>query len=375
MKIYGNYRNRKSDDRKEWVQTVRSTLKLFRRHRQGFRPRVPKKIVLVGLSIVVMAGGLALLQWVRQSFAYQPPLDDTLLIRPTVLASFQSVPLSDPDEFEPDSMDRIEDVVEEIKPAVTALTRREMRYAKHRIKAGESLWDIARRNGIRTATLLYTNSAVVSDPAKLPVGKEIRVPNMDAIEVRLRPGESLTSVAKRYAVNPSEVVKFNRITDAKLVKSGEKIIVPNPNLVIQHVSRAKAVRGTPSSDFIWPSSYRLVNSEFGFRMHPIRKRRIFHEGIDIGGGRGSTVFSAGDGSVGFVGWMRGYGKIVVIRHKDGITTRYAHLSSTKVARGQRVEQGQTIGTVGATGLATGPNLHFEVRKFGLPQDPLKYIKR
>ncbi len=321
----------------------------------------------------IFSGGLAVFQIVRQSFAYQPPLDDTLLIRPTVLSSFQNVPVSDPDDFEPESMDKIEDVVEDMKPSVTALTKKELKYAKYRIRSGDNLWDLARKNGIRTGTLLYVNSGVIMDPDNLPVGKEIQIPNMDVVEVRLRGNETMSSVARQFAVSPAEVAKFNRLKGNSPVKSGDKLAIPNPKYAMQTAPKMKAPR--PASGFIWPSSYRIVNSLFGFRMHPIRHRRIFHEGIDIGGGRGSTVFSTADGTVGFVGWMRGYGKIIVVRHKDGMTSRYAHLYNTRVAKGQRVEQGQVIGAIGATGLATGPNLHFEIRKFGLPQDPLQYLKR
>lgn len=331
------------------------------------------KLRIAVCCVLLAMGSLALFNANRISFAYNPPLNSGLLVRPAVLASFQNVPLTDPDEFEPDSMDRIEEVVEEIKPAATVLTRKELRFSKYRVKPGDSVWEIARRNGIRTATLLWANSDIIRNAMSLPVGKEIHIPNMDAIEVRLKAGENISSIASRFSVNVSEVLKYNTVRDPKTLKPGDKLYIPNPNFSLQQMpQKSPAVR---PGGYIWPATYMIVNSEFGFRMHPIHKRRIFHEGIDIGGGRGSTVFAVADGRVSFVGWMRGYGKIVVIRHSDGITTRYAHLSSTRVSRGQRVEQGQMIGVIGATGLATGPNLHFEVRKNGLPQDPLTYLRR
>ena len=344
---------------------------MFRPRRRASIVRSFKKIRVVLLCMLIALGGLALIGQERFSFAYNPPLNDTLLVRPGVLSVFQSVPLTDPDEFEPDSMDRIDEVVEEIKPASTSLTRKEFHLTRYRIRPGDSVWDIARKNGIRSGTLIWMNSAVIVDPKILPAGKEIIIPNMDAIEVRLKSEETVWSLAKKFTVNPAEILKFNMLTDAKKLKAGDKLYVPNPNFDFSSVPRAARAM---VEGFLWPASYRQVNSEFGFRMHPIRKRRIFHEGIDIGGGRGSTVFASADGRVSFVGWMRGYGKIIVIRHKEGITTRYAHLSSTRVSRGQLVEQGQTIGGLGATGLATGPNLHFEVRKNGLPQDPIAYLR-
>lgn len=330
-----------------------------------------RKLAILGIVFMTMGIFLAIFNSKRFSFASSPPLNETLLVQRSVLTTFGSVPLTDPDEYEPDSMDRIEEVVEEVKSAATALTRKELTYSRYRVRNGDSVWDLARKNGIRTSTLLWANSTGIADPKNLPVGKEIIVPNMDAIEVKLKSGETVWSLGRRFSVSPTDILKFNLVRDAKDLKPGAKVYIPNPNFSFQTIQRV-AVK--LASGFLWPASYRVVNSEFGFRMHPIKKRRIFHEGIDIGGGQGSTVFAAADGRVSFVGWMRGYGKIIVIRHKDGVTTRYAHLSSTRVARGQWLEQGQIIGGIGATGLATGPNLHFEVRKNGLPQDPLPYLK-
>ena len=84
--------------------------------------------------------------------------------------------------------------------------------------------------------------------------------------------------------------------------------------------------------------------------------------------------SVGDGWVEFVGWQNGYGNVVHIEHGNDKSTLYAHLSQIDVRRGQRVEQGQHIGAVGATGWATGPHLHFEFRVHGQHQDPAKVAR-
>lgn len=373
MKIYSSFRRKERNSQKLW-SWLGGKLAGVRRRGPVLLPRLSlKKLGFVLLCAGIVFGGLAVFNSSRFSFAYNPPLEDKLLVRGAALASFQSVPLTDPDEFEPDSMDRIDEVVEEVKPPASALTRRDLKFSKHKIRSGDSVWELSKKNGVRTGTLLWANSDIIRDPARLPLGKEIVIPNMDAIEVRVKRGETIWSLAKKFSVNAPEIAKFNNLATGAALKPGEKIYVPNPNFAIQAVVRA--AREENPSGLIWPATYRIVNSEFGFRVHPVRKRRIFHEGIDIGGGRGSTVFAAGDGRVSFVGWMRGYGKIIVIRHQDGLTTRYAHLSSTRVTRGQRVEQGQLIGSIGATGLATGPNLHFEIRKNGLPQDPLTYLRK
>jgi len=108
------------------------------------------------------------------------------------------------------------------------------------------------------------------------------------------------------------------------------------------------------------------------RYHPILKEWRAHRGVDYGAPRGTPVLATGDGRVHSMGRNGGYGKVIVLRHGDRYTTLYAHLSDFKqgLARGSAVEQGQVIGYVGATGLATGPHLHYEFRVNGEHRDPM-----
>lgn len=99
----------------------------------------------------------------------------------------------------------------------------------------------------------------------------------------------------------------------------------------------------------------------------------FHTGVDLLATQGSSVFAAGGGTVEFAGYDDGYGNLVVLRHRLGVTTWYAHLSRISVRRGHSVAQGTRIGRVGATGDATGPHLHFEVRVRGAAVDPRSAI--
>jgi murein DD-endopeptidase MepM/ murein hydrolase activator NlpD len=96
-----------------------------------------------------------------------------------------------------------------------------------------------------------------------------------------------------------------------------------------------------------------------------------HTGIDFPAAKGTTVGAAGRGTVAFAGWNTGgYGYLVVVRHRLGYESWYAHLSTIAVAPGQYVVGGTPIGGVGSTGHSTGPHLHFEVRHFGTPIDPI-----
>lgn len=98
-----------------------------------------------------------------------------------------------------------------------------------------------------------------------------------------------------------------------------------------------------------------------------------HNGVDFAAGTGTPVRAAADGTVVAAGARGGYGNVVVVDHDNSLATLSAHLSSLAVADGARVARGQVIGYAGATGLATGPHLHFEVRVAGNPVDPLGYL--
>ena len=121
--------------------------------------------------------------------------------------------------------------------------------------------------------------------------------------------------------------------------------------------------------FIRPVDGAIV-SGFGMRFHPILHRSRLHAGIDLAAGTGTPIASAAEGVVVFSGTMNGYGNVVVVDHGGGVSTLYAHCSARLVAEGQNVAKGQIIARVGATGLATGPHLHFEVRRNGTPVDPM-----
>lgn len=108
-----------------------------------------------------------------------------------------------------------------------------------------------------------------------------------------------------------------------------------------------------------PLAFSRITSSYGPRIHPVLGEQKAHKGTDYGAPAGTPIRTVADGVVTFSGWQGGYGNYVVIRHPDQAATAYAHLGRIAVRRGQRVEQGQTIGTVGSTGTATGPNLHFE----------------
>ena len=116
-----------------------------------------------------------------------------------------------------------------------------------------------------------------------------------------------------------------------------------------------------------------ISSRFGWRRHPILKRRILHSGVDYAAPKGTRIYASADGVVKRAQWAGGYGNYVVIRHNSEFSTGYAHMTgfAKGIRPGVRVKQGQVIGYVGSTGRSTGPHLHFEVIKNGKKVDPLK----
>ena len=127
-----------------------------------------------------------------------------------------------------------------------------------------------------------------------------------------------------------------------------------------------------SGGFVRPASGNVV-SVYGNRLHPILGYYRLHAGIDYDGQTGDPVIASRSGIVIWVGWRGGYGRTIILQHNEGFTTLYAHLSSYNVEVNQVVEAGQKIGEVGSTGLSTGPHLHFEIRKDGIPVDPAPYL--
>ncbi len=140
-------------------------------------------------------------------------------------------------------------------------------------------------------------------------------------------------------------------------KSGDTTPLPQAELPEWHGALRMPVNGR-------------IMSGFGTRFHPILHRRKMHTGVDIAASSGTPIRAAGSGVVILSAYYRGYGNAVIIDHGNNVTTLYGHCSALLVSEGQSVKVGQVIAKVGMTGLATGPHLHWEVRRNGTPVSPL-----
>ena len=134
-------------------------------------------------------------------------------------------------------------------------------------------------------------------------------------------------------------------------------------------SQKSLLASTPS---VWPTRG-WVTSDFGNRLDPYTADRVMHHGLDIAAPHGKEILSPSEGTVVFSGPEGSYGNVLVIDHGYGVKTRYGHLAQIDVKAGERVMRGQKLGTVGNTGRATGPHLHYEVRVNGVPENPRKFI--
>ncbi len=126
---------------------------------------------------------------------------------------------------------------------------------------------------------------------------------------------------------------------------------------------------TPS---IWPING-WITSGFGKRASPLTGEPGRHYGVDIANVVGTPIHATADGLIVYAGWQNGYGRVVVIEHGYGFSTRYGHCSSVDVKVGDEVKRGQIISYVGSSGRSTGSHLHYEVRIHGIPVDPEKYL--
>jgi len=163
----------------------------------------------------------------------------------------------------------------------------------------------------------------------------------------------------------SDLKELERQEDKLLAKSKEF-----EKKIIALQSSSKYIGGKIG----WPSpGYYKITSPYGYRDHPILKKKKLHTGIDIAVPSGTGIVAANSGKVIYAGYNGGYGNTVIIDHGGKISTLYAHNSKLLVKVGDQVEKGNVISKSGSTGLSTGPHLHFEVRENGQPVDPMKYL--
>jgi hypothetical protein len=256
-------------------------------------------------------------------------------------------------------------VIERTPVGFVALTERDTLTPGARLASGT----------IRSSLFAATDEARIPDPVATQMA-EIFSGDID-FHRELRKGDTFSIVYEAVTAD-GEPVPWNqgagRVLAAEFINGGKT------HQAIWFETGSKGSYFDPSGRsrkralLASPMEFSRVTSGFAMRMHPILQRMRAHLGVDYGAPTGTPVRVVGDGVVEFAGWQNGYGNVVHVRHGSDRVTVYAHLSRIDVRKGQRLDQGQRLGAVGATGWATGPHLHFEFRVGGVHQDPLKIAK-
>ena len=263
------------------------------------------------------------------------------------------------------------------------------RFSRLRIERDERGWHSALEAGqLEAGTRLASGTIrsslwAAADESNIPDGVTVQMAEMFSADIdfhrELRKGDTFSVVYEQLTAD-GEPINWNqgsgRVLAAEFINAGRS------HQAVWFGADAKGKGGyydfqgeSKRRAFLAsPMEFSRVTSGFAMRFHPILQSWRAHLGVDYGAPTGTPVRSVGEGVVEFAGVQNGYGNVVQIKHAGDRLTVYAHLSRIDVKKGQRVDQAQRIGAVGATGWATGPHLHFEFRVAGKHQDPLTIAK-
>jgi len=264
----------------------------------------------------------------------------------------------------------------------------------HVVRANQSLYQVAQRYGLPLRALIETNA--LRPPYRLRVGQKLRLPRPNFHKV-VR-GDTVSGIARRHGVAMSQVVRLNKLAPPYRIYVDQSLRLPAAMIrarvavrPTRSTSRGKPSQGSAitsrrvaprrdapppappggrASGFQWPVSGPVI-SGFG-----PKGKGLHNDGINLAAPRGTPVRAAGAGVVAYAGnALRGYGKLVLLKHPKGFMTAYAHNDSILVKEGQRVRRGETIARVGSSGSVSNPQLHFEIRKGRAALDPIRYLGR
>jgi murein DD-endopeptidase MepM/ murein hydrolase activator NlpD len=226
---------------------------------------------------------------------------------------------------------------------------------------------------------VYTSLFAATDAANLPdpVANQLAEIFSADIDFRrdLRRGDRFSVIYESLEAD-GEPMRVGRVLSAEFVNDGNAIRslwFQEPGVKGGYYSFDG--QSKRRSFLASPLAFSRVSSGYGMRFHPVSGGIKPHLGVDFAAPTGTPVRAVGDGVVEFAGSQRGYGNLVVLNHRGGQSTAYAHLNRIHVRKGQRVEQGVLVGEVGSTGVSTGPHLHFEFRDNGVHKDPLTLARQ
>lgn len=277
-------------------------------------------------------------------------------------------------------------VIKDKNDAEKILNGEKTKALTHEVKEGETIGEIAESYKITQEEILKNNPTIIPELLKVGTKLCIKAPvslilvksvSKETCQEQIPFETKVKNDSTRY--QGTTVVSVNGVNGVKnVVYENVKVngvltqrnpiseeIVSNPVTKVVLSGTKPKPKNAPTGTFLRPY-YGTVTSRYGSRWG----RQ--HQGVDIGGTTGDPIKASDGGTVTYAGWNGGYGNFIKIKHDNGYETYYGHLSSIGVSVGQKVAQGEVIGKLGNTGRSTGPHLHFEIRKNGVPCDPLKY---
>lgn len=274
-----------------------------------------------------------------------------------------------------------------VDEAVAYLVRGTKETREYEIRAGDSLWSIARVHDMYVADIEAANpgisenlqigqkiSLVVPKPYVHVVSREEKTV-VEAIPFKIDTLKDNSLYTYERKVRTAGKYGSKKVTYDIIRENGQ---ITEQTVIVEQIEQEPTTQvvavGTKqpvivaTGRYAWPVSRGgQITSRFG------QRGGSFHAGVDIGAPQGTPVVASDNGVVTYAGWNGGYGKCVIISH-GGSSTLYGHLSQIMVKHGQTVQKGQTVGLVGSTGISSGPHLHFEVREGGSQKNPLLYFK-
>lgn len=264
---------------------------------------------------------------------------------------------------------------------------------------GDTVYALSRRHQVSERDIIIANN--LKAPYHLIVGQRIVLPR--GKEHTVVKGDTLYALSRAYNVNVYDLARANGIKSPYTIFVGQKLRIPGTGTVVAAITTppvqsipsnssgsttakstvaptlqaptpAKASAAVPApppstgKGFVWPVRGKVV-SNFG-----AKEKGLHNDGINIAAPAGSPVHAAENGVVAYAGnELRGFGNLLLIKHANGYVTAYAHNGNLLVQRGDKVEKGQPVATVGSTGSVTQPQLHFELRKGKKALDPRKVM--
>jgi len=264
---------------------------------------------------------------------------------------------------------------------IDSLRKKDKRWhlSEHVIKKGENLWKIAKQYDTNHRYIIMINN--IDEPKKLLPGKVIQVPNRQGIEYNIKKGDTVYRISSQFNIEKEKILSHNDIKNGTIYY-GNELFIPDAKYPVRKPENANPVAKQNQNKetvhnrvmaFAWPVKGRITSS-FGKRTDPFTKKKKFHCGIDISCNEGTPVKASYDGRVIYSDWKDGYGKVVIIKHDKGYITVYAHNRENIVNVGDEVKKGTVVAYSGMTGAVTGAHLHYEIRKYLAPLNPMKLLK-